>query len=436
MYTCYFDQWRMAIPLLLEAYDIPGLSLCVTNRNEVLFSEGFGFTDPSCSTRVTEETRFSLQSISKKYTAFGFMLAVGRGDIELDDPVIQYVPSLRFKHRDGEDYAAHITFRHLLTHRSGLAMEAPIGNNFAYGDFEEHIQSINDTYLRCRPGEEYSYSNVGIDLAAYVLGKVNDRSFEEYMDHSVFAPLGMDRSTFKQEVFLNDPYAAVGHGQGPVVKQPVPMIGGGGMYSCVADMAKFIQCFLGQGSYQGHEILDASLVRAMYSEYPASETWPYNIGMVAGIIKGRTIVNHNGGGYGFSASQDILPEEGLGAAVLTNTVQNSDVRVKLIRSLWFDLLSIKDHGATDGKPLPEQLQNYTGVYQVRWIDGQSKAAIIPRNGELYWGFQKLEQHSHNVFFTANADVIEWEDDDCLTMNNIKYRKLTSHANMECHRSAP
>lgn len=58
LYNNYFTQLKMAISLLMEAQNVPALSISVTNKSEVMFSEGFGFTDPSHNHRVTLQPKW------------------------------------------------------------------------------------------------------------------------------------------------------------------------------------------------------------------------------------------------------------------------------------------------------------------------------------------------------------------------------------------
>lgn len=423
IYDNYFAQLKKAIPLLMEAQNVPALSISVTTKSDILFSEGFGYTDPSHNQKVTKNTRFSIQSISKTYTAFGFMLAVDNGKVELDTPIKKYVKSFCVKSRDGYDYSDNITFRHLLKHRSGLAHEAPVGNNFSYGDFEEHIKSINETYLKFKPNENYSYSNLGIDLVAYALQKIYDMTFEEFMEQYVFMPLDMKVSTYKQEVFLCDIQSAVGHGKTVLNKQPIPMLGAGGMYSSVGDMIKFVNCFLNCGVYKDRRIINENILKLMYEEYPAYENWQYNLGLEIGTFEGKTIANHNGGGYGFSCTQDILPNDGLGAVSLTNSVMHSNIQHNIIRNMWSDLSSLADKDLFDCNNIPDEYFEYIGTYQARYIDDNFKEAIIPRNGELYLGNQKLQRYSDTLFFTKNNDVVEFVGDKSVKINYVEYKKI-------------
>jgi len=419
LYKNYFDQLRQAIPLLMKERDIPGFSISVCDKEKIIFSDTYGFTDLSKNIPVTSTTQFSLQSISKTYTAFGFMLAVQDGKVSLDDPVKKYVPDFCVRHRDGEDYSASITFRQCLTHRTGLKREAPIGSNYVYsGTFDEHIKSINGTFLRFKPGEQYSYSNLGFDLAAYALGKIYNMPFEEYMLQKVFAPLEMANSTYRQDDYLMRVDSAVGHDKKSLVKYPAMMIGAAGMYSCPDDMTRFIRCFLNQGVYNGQRIINQEILEQMYNEYPPSEDWLYNFGLVAGLRNGLTILNHGGSGFGFRTTLDIVLDRGFGAAAVTNADGHNDIQLTIVRwNMWDDLFALQDAKKDDCEPVPDSYKSLIGLYETKRFNGDSwKLAVIPRNGDIYCNYEKLENHSNKLFFNGNNDCIEFVENGMIYDN--------------------
>ena len=101
----------------------------------------------------------------------------------------------------------------LLSHTAGFTHEAPVGNNNELdpGTFDAHVRSISDTWLRFPVGTGYAYSNLGIDLAGYILERVERKPFAEVMRDSLLEPLGMDHSTFDRAVIRATADRAVGH---------------------------------------------------------------------------------------------------------------------------------------------------------------------------------------------------------------------------------
>jgi hypothetical protein len=167
-----FDEYRQSIiPETMKKHKIPGLSIALFDRDSLLWTAGFGYTDHNREIPFTPETISAIMSISKTFTATAVMAAVRDGLVELDVPIIEYWPEFTINSRFEDNPQKKITLRHLLSHTSGLAIEAPVCNirEASYLSLEEHVQSVSDTWLRHKVGERHSYSGFGYDLVAYIL---------------------------------------------------------------------------------------------------------------------------------------------------------------------------------------------------------------------------------------------------------------------------
>jgi CubicO group peptidase (beta-lactamase class C family) len=143
------EEFNGKIPKLMKKDCLPGLSIALVDKYGVVWSEVYGFTDRKKKKPVTTDTIFSVQSMSKTFTATGVMVAVQDGLVDLDIPITTYIPDFTVKSRFEKNPQEKITLRHLLGHKAGFTHEAPIGNN-NYPDFpsfEAHIQSISNTWL-------------------------------------------------------------------------------------------------------------------------------------------------------------------------------------------------------------------------------------------------------------------------------------------------
>jgi CubicO group peptidase (beta-lactamase class C family) len=160
------SDYRQRIPKMMAECEIPGLSVAIVDRDGILWTAGFGHTDFDQEMPVTPDTLFFICSMSKTFTATAVMCAVQDGLIELDEPIITYVPDFKVNSRFEDNPQNKITLRHLLNHTSGLAHEAPVGNarEPSHATLEEHIKSISDTWLRQslrregRRGDEVPFS--------------------------------------------------------------------------------------------------------------------------------------------------------------------------------------------------------------------------------------------------------------------------------------
>ena len=262
------DEYKSKIAKLIKKYRLPGLSIALVDKYGVVWSEGYGFTDKKNAKPVTPDTIFSVQSISKTYTTTGVMVAVQDGLVDLDAPITKYIPDFTVNSRFEKNPHGKITLRHLLSHRAGFTHEAPIGNNNYpdFSSFEAHIESISDTWLRYPVGQRYCYSNLGIDLAGYILQVVSGKPFAQYMNEAVLAPIGMKNSSFDWKTIRNNKNRAIGHVRG-FSKVPLEfgLIPAGALYSSVEDMAKFIQFHLNDGVVENKKILGKKYLEEMYS---------------------------------------------------------------------------------------------------------------------------------------------------------------------------
>ena len=281
-------------------------------------------------------TRFSLQSISKLFTALGALAAVRDGLVGLDEPIRSYLPGFTVQSRFGDDPTAQFTLRHLLSHTAGLTHEAPVGNNMLAGEgsFEDHVASISSTWLRYPVGQRYAYSNLGVDLAGHVLAVVSNTPLQERLRHSVLEPLGLGRTTFDWEVVRDDPDAARGHDRRvPDLSFHMPMLAAGGCWSTATDLTRFLGHAL--AGFDG--FLPPELIEELYrvpGRLPGQQGG-YSLGVVTFSHAGRVLHAHGGGGCGFLADLYWAPESGVGAAMLSNCTWHS-LQFELVSRLIAD----------------------------------------------------------------------------------------------------
>ena len=174
-------SYRARIPELMAEQGIPGLAVALVDKDLTLWVEGFGHVDRRGSAPVNADTIFSVQSMSKLFTATAVMQAVAAGRLDLDEPITTYLPGFTVHSAFEEHPERKITLRMLLSHTAGFTHEAPIGNNneLEPGDFDDHVRSISKTWLRFPVGTGYAYSNLGIDLAGYILERVEGKPFPD-----------------------------------------------------------------------------------------------------------------------------------------------------------------------------------------------------------------------------------------------------------------
>jgi CubicO group peptidase (beta-lactamase class C family) len=301
---------------------IPGAAICLIHEGKIEWIEGFGVIDERSKLPVGPDTIFSIQSTSKNMTATATMLAVQRGLLDLDKPIKDYLPDFTVNSRFEAKPEESMTLRHLLANRAGFTHDAPIGNNYdlRFPNFEAHVRSISDTWLRFPVGDRFRYSNLGFDLAGFILQTVMRKTFPECLRELLFDPLAMRDSTADTNDYMQRTNRAIGYVDGhDAVPRRIPFIPSGGIYASLRDLATYLLFHLNKGKSGGRTLLNEALWNQMHS-FPFSGA--YSLGVAGWKLRfGNTdlwTLHHNGGGCGFGCVFRFYPEEKLGLGVLFN----------------------------------------------------------------------------------------------------------------------
>jgi len=326
----WIDAERAAIRAGMAEGGIGAAAVALVHRGDPVWVEGFGRTDANDGQAVADDTLFSIQSTSKNFTAVAVLLAVQEGLLDLDAPITRYLPGFSVRSRFEAKPQERITLRLLLGNRAGFTHEAPVGNNYeaeAPG-FEAHVRSISETWLRFPVGDRYRYSNLGLDLAGYILGRQTGLGYAEWLRRRLFAPLGMDDSTADAAVYGNVANRAVGsqkgHAQVPLV---TPLVASGGVWTNARDMATYLAFHLARGRWQGRQVLSRELWNEMHGFGVGGD---YGLGVMRDELRHGTtpvrVLHHRGGGFGFGCVFLYCPEAELGWAAMFNRAASAGYR--------------------------------------------------------------------------------------------------------------
>ena len=138
---------------LMAMGNVPGAALALIKDANIVLVQGYGFRDLAAAAPVTTSTLFNIGSISKSFTALGVAQLVDRQRVELDAPVIRYIPDLPLSDRQ---VAKTVTLRQLLSHTSGLpsdeqwSVQVPPTREGIVGEFANH-RATGDTVSILQP---------------------------------------------------------------------------------------------------------------------------------------------------------------------------------------------------------------------------------------------------------------------------------------------
>ncbi len=171
------DSLQARIPVLLEEAGIPGLSIAIVKNGKIEWTSGFGVVNTKTSDKVTDSTVFEAASLGKPVFAYAVMRLADQGLLDLNRPIISYLPS-GFQIHDSN--IRKITALMILSHQSGLP-------NWRQGP---ELKTFFE------PGERFSYSGEGFDLLQMAVEEILKKPLDECMKELVFVPFAMTRSSY------------------------------------------------------------------------------------------------------------------------------------------------------------------------------------------------------------------------------------------------
>ena len=308
------EHWRTLIRELMQADQLPGVSVAVMLEGQLVWVEGFGYAELEHKVPVIPETRFRIGSISKTLTAAALGHLVEEGKLDLDRPVQVYAPAYPEKRFP-------LTTRLVAGHLSGIPhySEEEFLNHTPYESVVHALDKFKDRPLLFQPGERFEYSSFGWNLIAAVLEGAAEEPFLELMERRDFQPLEMCHTIPDQNypIIPNRarPYGVIG---GQVINAPQidnsDAWASGEFLSTSVDLVLYGQGMLGRKLHSAETI---ALLWTPMQTTDGAETG-YGIGWQVGEIAGRKAIGHSGQHVGATGDFWVVPEASLVIAVLTN----------------------------------------------------------------------------------------------------------------------
>ncbi len=390
-YTAVIDKLESAIRHEVEQKQLPAFSISLIDKDRVVWAKGFGFQDAEKQVPATADTVYRVGSVSKLFTDIAVMQLVESGKLDLDAPIQQYVPDFQ----PNNPYSLPLMLRQMMSHRSGLVRESPVGNYFDPDEpsLTETIASLNSTSLVYKPETRTKYSNAAIAVVGAVLESQLDVPHPERVRQTILDPLEMHNSSFVVTPTIA-PQLATGWMHtydGRRFEAPTFLLGtgpAGNLYSSVIDLSKFLVCLFAGGQTPRGQILRRETYELMTTPVMDSEGTPqgFGIGFHVQDLDGHKQIGHGGAVYGFSTQLEALPDRQLGVAAVASLDGSNGVVSRLADYALRLMLATQD-----GQPLPpyrvtgpvprERAQELVGLY--REVDGERWTRITELNGAVF-----------------------------------------------------
>jgi len=320
------QQTERYIQQAMEELKLPGLAVGLIENGQPRLLKGYGVRN-SQGDPMTPQTSVELGSTSKSFTALAIMQLAQQNQINIDAPVIDYIPWFKANNKSQSD---KILIRHLLNHRSGfsnldgnrnllLLDNSADANKQAVADFAQY-------QLIFEPGETYHYSNINYQILAYILEVVTGKSYESVIEENLFKPLSMANSFAAES---SGQHLAIAEGFqfqfGEVIPSKVEQgratIAQGRLKVSAEDMLKYLNEFMpGNNEFvPGNQGFIHSSTKQEILKIPEQDARRgYGMGWIISHKADHRIIYHFGRSFGFETVVMFSPELNVGMVALAN----------------------------------------------------------------------------------------------------------------------
>ncbi len=337
-------ETQTAIDAYLQAYldktGAPGLSCVVVKDGSLAYLKGFGVEVAGTAKPMSPDSSSAIGSLTKSFTALALMQLKEKGLVELDAPVIRYLPWFRLADKETSD---RITLRMLLNNRSGIPSIDDWSLDLDSTDdaIERGVRNL-DTYRSNRaPGTSFEYSNENWCVLGLIISKQSGLPYREYLRLNILEPLGMTRSSTDLAT-IEKMGALTGHHKGlddfiPASRkfQSMGLPAGTGLSCSARDMGAYLLMILGKGAFGKKRIISedgfAELIKPAINMPGLSIEMGgsgandyYAMGWMRSDLDGRQLVLHGGNILQMSSMTIMDVKTGIGVSILFNFDSNLD----------------------------------------------------------------------------------------------------------------
>jgi CubicO group peptidase (beta-lactamase class C family) len=285
-------------------------SVLVARDGVVLLSKGYGSANLEWEVPNSPTTKFRLGSITKQFTAACILLLEEHGKLKVEDSVKKYMT-------DAPAAWDKVTIFNLLTHTSGIpsftAFPEYASTEAIATTPEKLVARFREKPLEFQPGERWNYSNSGYVLLGYLIEKISQQSYSQFVQENIFNPLGMKDSGYDSNsaIIL---HRASGYSPGEkgvtntgCIDMSIPF-SAGGLYSTTEDLLRW------EHGLMGGKLLSPTSLQKMTTPFKND----YAFGLAVRTANGHKLIEHGGGIEGFNTDIAYYPEDKLTIVVLAN----------------------------------------------------------------------------------------------------------------------
>ena len=370
-----------ALQAEIAARKLPGIVVAVARRGKVVFNKAFGVANLETREPMRTDSMFRLYSMTKPVASVALLTLHEEGKFRLTDPLDRYLPQFAnvkvYKGADvnGQPMLAvparkptiQDAFRHTLGLASGLgqspvdAMYREAGLSMGRLDsLAQEMDKLATVPLLYEPGERWVYG-LGHDVQARLIEVFSGMPYAEYLQRTIFGPLGMRDTVFGVPATLKARF--------PLVYSPRPdgmlapdtadgyarytehHFGTLSLSGTGPDYLRFAQMLLNGGELDGVRVLGTKTVELMRQNHlppnipsiaPGSTATGYGLGVSVTLNVAALGRLNSVGTYGWSGAAtttfSVDPEEQLTYVILAQLMPNDTELMQRVETLIYQAI--------------------------------------------------------------------------------------------------
>jgi CubicO group peptidase (beta-lactamase class C family) len=401
------DQFEAKLGSFVRENRLYGAAAGVVHGDELAWSGGAGFADLAAGRPSGPDVLYRIASITKTFTGTAILQLRDAGKLDLDDPVVTWIPELA----DSGSPATigNVTIRRLLSHESGLVSEPPgtdfMGEPLRYqGVAARNLERAGEIFAAVPPNTQLKYSNLGYQLLGEIVSRVSEIPYPRYVAEHILVPLRMLATGFEPLDPALAERRAVGYSarvfsdELSVARSAPAVWAEGGLWSSVTDLGRWVSFQLeahpdGPGSdseIAESPVLSAATRREMHKpRYLSDEEWSSAFGISWYSVRKDDVtwVQHSGGLPGFVSTACFDRASRVGAIVLVNGEADTSGLAMTLAAQARELAEAAPPRVPAPTAVPAELRPLLGLYapadlsflvRIEWRDG--KLAIVEGDG--------------------------------------------------------
>src|SRR5438105_851719 len=305
-----------AVGDLLTKSGAPSASIAVVKDGKIVYEHAYGMARLDPATPATSQMRYSIGSISKQFTASAILMLAEEGKLSLDDKVARWLPDLT--------RANEVSVRQILSMTSGYQDFWPQDYVMPIMMEPATAQKIMNGWARkpldFDPGTNWQYSNTNYVIAGEIVEKASGMPLLDLLQKRIFTPLRMTSifNTDEAPLATSDPARYLRYALGPL--RPAPKEGKGWLFAAGELAMTAHDLALWDISMIDQSVLQPASYRRLETEVQLANGvgTRYGLGVGVAMVDGRRQISHGGEVSGFTARNEVYPDDRAAIVVLTN----------------------------------------------------------------------------------------------------------------------